>query len=629
MRRTAGRYGVKLFIILVCSLCLFPDSAWAQVPGDPPDIAIERYVGEFTSPTIHTIHAGDSSDRLFVAEQAGLIRSESPGVMPLPAGGNTFSYPAVILPTISVDPALAKPVSTGFDTTGDPSLNLRIALPQFDANADIYFGVYAPNIDASRLYLLSTDNSLSPQSSSIFPWKKKSTGPIDELPFGTIPIHTLQPGPYYLYLFVTPADDLSRYYLWNTSFGVNSNDGTVVQTSALARDMSPQVSDADLAAVVSGNTEFALNVFPLLDPAPENNTFFSPYSITHAFALLAPGARGTSLSGIEQALSISIPLDRYNPALNNLDLLLSGKTTGAILNGGLQAPILNNADAVWAQQGFYILSDYLDALAVNFGAGVHIIDFINSTEESRQTINTWVEGKTNNRIQDLIPPNGVKALTRLVLTNAIWFKANWASRFSKNSTKNQSFSNHGGTISSIPFMRQMFVETRLPYAQTDGCQAVDIPYAGDDLSMLVIMPDSGTFDAFLSSLTPTVVSDITNHLTLKKVDLSIPKFDITKAPSMRTILISLGMSDLFSPFASDLSGIDGNRDLLVGDVFHKAFIAIDEDGTEAAAATAIGILAGGPPPSPDLTLAINHPFIFLIRDRQTGLILFMGKVVSL
>jgi len=402
-----------------------------------------------------------------------------------------------------------------------------------------------------------------------------------------------------------------------------TSGGNIAQ-SALARNTNPQVSDADLAVVVAGNTEFALKVFPLLDTTPSNNTFFSPYSITQAFALLAPGARGTTLSGIEQALSFPLPQDRLNPAFNKLDLLLAAKTPGTVLESGLQTPKLNNANAVWGQQGFSILPAYLDTLAVNYGAGLHLVDFMNAPEDSRRTINTWVEGQTNNRIQDLIPQGGVSPATRLVLTNAIWFKANWASQFLQINTANGPFTNRDGSSSSVLFMHQTFT---VPYARVDGGQAVDLPYAGDNLSMLVIMPEPGSFDAFSSALTPTVLGDITNHLAPQAVDFSMPKFTFTRPSSLRPILESFGMTDAFDPARADFSGIDGNRDISVGGVFHQAFVSVDEEGTEAAAATAIigttAIL------SPHLTLAIDHPFIFLIRDRQTGVILFMGKVASL
>jgi serpin B len=407
--------------------------------------------------------------------------------------------------------------------------------------------------------------------------------------------------------------------------GTGGTGSFSIAQSTLARDTSPQVTNADLAAVAVGTTEFAMKVFPLLDTNPGRNAFFSPYSISQAFALLAPGARGATLAQIEQTMSFPLPQDRFNPAYNKLNLDLAGKTTGTVLQNGLQTPKLNNANAVWGQQGFLILSAYLDTLAVNYGAGLNLVDFVGATETARQTINKWVEDRTNNRIQNLIPPNGVSSDTRLVLTNAVWFKANWASQFPLTGTASGSFINRDGSSSSVQFMRQVL---SVPYAQTAGCQAVDIPYAGGDLSMLVIMPTPGSFDTFLSTLSPTVLGDITSHLAQAGMDFSMPKFTFTSESPMGTILQSLGMTDAFAPGRADFSGIDGNRDLFVAAVFHKAFIGVDEDGTEAAAATAIiaGITAA---PSANQTVKIDHPFIFLIRDRQTGLILFMGKVVNL
>jgi serpin B len=394
--------------------------------------------------------------------------------------------------------------------------------------------------------------------------------------------------------------------------------------STLARDANPQASEGDLAAVVAGNTEFALKVFPLIDPSGSSNVVFSPWCVTQAFALAAPGAGTTTLSGIEQAMSF-LPQERLNPALNKLDLLLAAEAGGAVSATGEQLPILRNANAVWGQEGFSILPSYLDTLAVNYGAGLHVVDFINQNEDARGTINRWVEGRTNNRIQDLIPPGGLTTDTRVVLTNAVWFKANWADQFEEAFTTNQTFFNRDGSSSSKPFMHGIVAAS---CAQTANSRAVDMPYAGHDLSLLVVMPDPGTFDAFLSSLTPTVLDNITSQLAPNNVDLVLPKFTFTRDASMGGILRSLGMTDAFDPAAADFSGIDGNRDLYISGVFHKAFISVDEHGTEAAAATAIGMGATSIPVA-DVSITVDRPFLFFIRERQTGLILFMGKVVGL
>lgn len=408
--------------------------------------------------------------------------------------------------------------------------------------------------------------------------------------------------------------------------GVGSGGTGPVASSTLPRNVDPQVSDADLAAVVAGNTTFALNVFPQLDTNANDNTFFSPYSITMAFAMLAPGANGTSLSQIEQAMSFTLPQDRLNPAFDKLDLLLSSEATGKVVDG-VHMPILKNANAVWAQKGMSFLQTYLDTLAVNYGAGVHIVDFANTIAAS--DINKWVAQQTDNKIQNLIPQGGLSSATRMVLTNALWFKAGWAYPFPTNSTANNLFTNRDGSSSSVPFMTN---DLGVPYAQADGCQAIDIPYAENNLSMLILMPTPGTFDQFAASLTPAVLADITTQAAANDgkyyIAFSMPKFTFTQSADIGPLLQSLGMTDPFDPNLADFSGIDGLHDLYVQNVYHQAYISVDEQGTEAAAATAIVI-----PPTgiitPNLTLAIDHPFIFLIRDRQTGLILFMGKVVKL
>ena len=400
----------------------------------------------------------------------------------------------------------------------------------------------------------------------------------------------------------------------------------VLAKSALLRDTKPHVPEADLAAVVAGNTKFALKVFPLLDTSPNNNTFFSPYSVTQAFSLLAPGARGTTLSGIRQSLFFTLPQQRINPALNRLDLLIAGKTSGKFLQNGLQTPKLHSANAVWIQQGFPILPSYLDTIAVNYGAGLHLVDFFDATETSRKTINAWAEEQTDHRIQNLIPPNGVSPSTRIILTNAVWFKASWASQFQRSTSANMIFNNRDGSTPLVPYMRQRY---SLPYARINGSQAVDIAYAGNRMSMLVIMPMPGKFDPFLATLTPDVLADITKQLTNRVMDFAMPTFSFTRASKIEQILVHLGMIDAVVPARADFSGIDGNHNLFIEDVFHQAFISSNEEGTESVAATAIVMQDAGKSRSPDMTLTIDRPFIFLIRDRETGLILFLGKVVSL
>lgn len=394
--------------------------------------------------------------------------------------------------------------------------------------------------------------------------------------------------------------------------------------SSLQRDASPVVTTQELSAVAEGNAAFALKIFGSLGNA-NTNTAFSPYSVTMAVAMAAAGAKGNTLSGIEQAMSFPLPQGSFNPALNKLDLLLASKTNGDLLPGGLQRPQLNMANDLWGQQGYSFLSSYLDALAINFGAGMHEVDFAGATEQARVTINNWVDGKTNGRIKDLLPLNSLSSDTRLVLTNALWFKANWESKFAISETATQTFFNRDGSQASVPLMHKSLY---LPYAGGNGFQAIDIPYVEGKLSMLVVMPDAGTFDTFVSALTPAGLNDIAGTLTNQYINLGLPKFTFESENNMTVLLQAAGMTDAFDPAKADFSGIDGTYGLSISGVRHKAFIAIDEEGTEAAAATAIAIGTSSIPP-PVITLTVDHPFLFFIRDRETGLILVMGKVVKL
>jgi serpin B len=290
-----------------------------------------------------------------------------------------------------------------------------------------------------------------------------------------------------------------------------------------------------------------------------------------------------------------------------------------------QTPRLRIVNAIWGQQGFPLLSSYLDTIALNFGAELRLADFRHAAEAARLIINAWAEEQTNQRIKDLLAKGSIDADTRVVLTNAVWFKANWASPFAAGQTRDRPFIDRSGMPKAVPFMSQTYW---VPYGRSKACQAVDIPYTEGKISMMVIMPDVGTFDAFLTAFTPAVLDEIIGKLDTQYVALSMPKFTFSATPPIGSTLRTLGMAEAFDPFEADFSGIDGKRDLFIGNVVHQAFISVDEKGTEAAAATAVSLSTVSLPPPP-LPLAVDHPFIFLIRDRETGLILFIGKVVAL
>ncbi|MBN2187622.1 MAG: serpin family protein, partial [Dehalococcoidia bacterium] len=275
------------------------------------------------------------------------------------------------------------------------------------------------------------------------------------------------------------------------------------------------------------------------------------------------------------------------------------------------------------QEGYEFLSEFLDVLAENYGAGLRPLDFASAPEESRITINDWVSDQTEGRIEDLIPQGLINALTRLVLTNAIYFNAAWQYPFEEAATVDGTFHVLGGGEVTVPMMRQT---ESFSYAEGDGYQAVELPYDGRELSMVILLPEAGQFNDFEDSLDVRQVEAIVKDLESGRVALTMPKFEFESSFGLKESLAAMGMPVAFSGGA-DFSGMTGNRDLFIADVVHKAFVSVDEAGTEAAAATAVIMQLTAMPEEP-VEVTIDRPFIFLIRDIETGAILFVGRVAN-
>jgi serpin B len=265
------------------------------------------------------------------------------------------------------------------------------------------------------------------------------------------------------------------------------------------------------------------------------------------------------------------------------------------------------------------MSPFLDTLALNYGAGIHVLDFASAPEPSRETINAWVEEQTNDKIQDLLPEGSITDLTRLVLTNAIYFSAAWAEPFETSATADRVFHTPTGDA-NVPTLAQ---NEEMRYGEGDGYRAAELAYDGGQLGMVVVVPDN--MAAFEANLTGATFTAINASLQTHLVDLKLPKFRFDAPLGLKETLQNLGMTQAFTD-AADLSGIDGETGLYVGDVLHKGFVAIDEHGTEAAAATAV-IINTDSVPQP-ATLTVDRPFVFYIRDIPTGAILFVGRVVD-
>lgn len=263
---------------------------------------------------------------------------------------------------------------------------------------------------------------------------------------------------------------------------------------------------------------------------------------------------------------------------------------------------------------------------------MYLLDFAHAPEPSRETVNAWVAARTKDKIKDLLPPGSVSELTRLVLTNAVYFYGPWLRAFDEKQTRDRDFTTLSGRVVQAPMMsldvRGEPLELR--YAEQEGeYQALELPYTGERVTMLVLLPRESRYRAIERSLDGGRLTAITSALVKTRLDeVRLPKFKFTSASiSLKPVLASLGMADAFEPKVADFSGIDGTRDLFVQDVVHKAFVSVDESGTEAAAGTGVivGVTAAPPPAK---RFIANRPFVFLIRDRETGAILFIGRVTN-
>jgi serpin B len=383
---------------------------------------------------------------------------------------------------------------------------------------------------------------------------------------------------------------------------------------------SPDVSSSDGALLVEGNSAFAFELYQALK-GQEGNLFYSPYSISLALAMTYAGARGETAQQMADTVQFMLEQERLHPAFNWLDAELAKRGEGAQGKDG-EGFRLNVVNAIWGQKDYDFLSDFLDVLAENYGAGLRILDFITEAEKSRIIINDWVSNQTNDRIKDLIPQGAISELTRLVLTNAIYFNAAWAYPFDEVMTTDGPFYLIDGGQVTVPMMKQT---ESLGYIEGEGYQAVELPYDGGELSMVILLPEDGEFETFEQVLQAQKVSDIIRGLESARVTLTMPRFEFDSAFSLKDTLAGMGMPIAFSPDEADFSGMTGNRELFISDVIHKAFVAVDEAGTEAAAATAVIMNLTSLPPPP-VPVTIDRPFIFLIRDIETGAILFVGRV---
>jgi serpin B len=372
-------------------------------------------------------------------------------------------------------------------------------------------------------------------------------------------------------------------------------------------------------ALVQGNTAFALDLLAKLSEG-KGNLFFSPYSISAALAMTYAGARAQTAE--QMAKTLHFPGD--GAAFHETFGRLIAGLNEAGKSGEFSLVVAN---ALWAQRGYSFEKEFLGLVQSAYGSALNEVDFAKATEAARQAINEWVDKQTNGKIKDLIPPGILTDLTRLVLTNAIYFKGAWQSVFPEKATQDGPFTLLDGEKATVPLMHHT---THAGYLEAEGFQALDLPYKGGALSMVIFLPKraDGLKD-FQRELTPEKLGGWLGKLAGSQVVITLPKFKVTSTFSLAETLKALGMADAFDMEKADLSGMNGKKDLYIQAVIHKAFVDVNEKGTEAAAATAVVIgLRSAPMPQKKVIFCADHPFLFLIRDRTSGSILFVGRVVN-
>ena len=387
-------------------------------------------------------------------------------------------------------------------------------------------------------------------------------------------------------------------------------------------------TQSGIQQVVNANNEFAFDIYSELDKSEDSNIFYSPYSISAALAMTYEGAKGQTADEMKSVFHFP----ESNILRPNFAAIYNE------INRGNKAYELRTGNALWAQYDYQFLEDYTSRIEQYYGGKVANLDFKQETEKSRQTINSFIEEQTNDKIKDLIPAGVLSPMTRLVLTNAIYFKGTWEWEFDKSDTRDQDFKIAPTNVVKTPMMYMDPDKARFNYADLGKLQILELPYKGEKISMLILLPKQGedydyeTGERIVSEYTlgdiefsAEKLNEYKSQMQETKLDsISLPKFEFDTKYFMKETLSSMGMPTAFG--AADFSGMDGTKNLQISQVIHQAFVKVDEKGTEAAAATAVVMRDTAAMPSN--VFRADHPFIFIIQEKETGNILFMGRVTD-
>lgn len=365
--------------------------------------------------------------------------------------------------------------------------------------------------------------------------------------------------------------------------------------------------------VVNANNKFAFDLYTELDKSQDGNIFYSPYSVSAALAMTYEGAKGQTADEMKSVF--------HFPESNTLRPNFAAIYND--INQGSNTYELRTGNALWVQQDYPFLEDYTNRVEKYYGGKAANLDFKTETEKSRQTINSFIEEQTNNKIKDLLPPGSLSALTRLILTNAIYFKGTWEWEFEKSDTRDQDFKITPTNVVKTPMMYMDPDKARFNYVDIGDLQILELPYKGEKISMLILLPTED-LNSIEPSLTAEKLSEYKTKIQETKLDaIYLPKFEFDTKYTLNENLKALGMSTAFDPNNADFSGMTESEKIWIDFVIHQAYVKVDEKGTEAAAATAVGMIGSAMPRN---VFRADHPFIFIIQEKETGNILFMGRM---
>lgn len=380
-----------------------------------------------------------------------------------------------------------------------------------------------------------------------------------------------------------------------------------------------QSTDSGVQEAVKGNNEFAMEMYSEINESGKN-LFFSPWSISSALAMTFEGAKAKTAEEMKTVLHLQG---------NDLERRSSFAKIFNALNKNNSDYELSTANALWAQENYPFLEDYVNTTKKYYSAEFTNMDFVNKTEESRKTINSWVEEKTNDKIKNLIPAGTLNEMTRLVLTNAIYFKGDWQTPFDKTKTKKENFKVNETTTVQADMMSLKEGKEKFNYGETEELQIIEMAYKGKELSMIALLPKNNISEVE-SMLSAEKLNEWKDSMHKKEVYVYFPKFKFETKYFIANNLSEMGMPTAFSSNADFTGMFDSsktNENLFISEVIHQAFVQVDEEGTEAAAATGV-VMAGTAMPTDPIEFRADHPFIFIIQENSTGSILFMGKVID-